>query len=72
MRRSTDSRLLRKQSHSTLEAMEDVREMEGVPNAVSNSIKYMEPNRDRALGVSDRTGRHFDEVADESSEGPGD
>ena len=60
MRRSTDNKLIKKHSGPTRDAIQDVREMEGV--------KYMEPNRDRALGESDRTGRHFDANTDEGVE----
>ena len=31
-----------------------------------NDIRYVGANRDRALGESDRTGRHYDEVSVES------
>ena len=31
-------------------------------------IKYVDPNRDRALGNADRTGRHFDELPEDSDE----
>ena len=48
------------------DAMEDIRNMSGDPDELRNNIRYMEPNRDRALGEADRTGRHFDEDLDES------
>ena len=48
------------------DAMEDIKEMESSPNMSRNDIRYVDPNRDRALGDADRTGRHFDE----SHEGP--
>lgn len=31
-------------------------------------IKYVDPNRDRNLGNADRTGRHFDELPDDSDD----
>jgi hypothetical protein len=44
------------------DAMEDIQELRSTPN--SGEISYREPNRDRALGEADRTGRHFDELID--------
>lgn len=42
-------------------AMDDIKELEGSSTPIHNEIQYREPNRDRALGDADRTGRHFDE-----------
>ena len=44
------------------DTMDDIKELAGSPAAIHNDIHYREPNRDRALGESDRTGRHFDEA----------
>jgi hypothetical protein len=44
--------------------MEDIKEMSGNPKPIRNDIRYMEPNRDHALGETDRTGRHYDENAE--------
>ena len=41
--------------------MEDIKVLSGAPNPLHNDIHYMGPNRDRALGKADRTGRHYDE-----------
>jgi hypothetical protein len=41
------------------ESMEDIRERQASPGP--GEIRYRDPNRDRALGEADRTGRHFDE-----------
>jgi hypothetical protein len=43
------------------DTMDDIRELNDSPTAIHNEIQYREPNRDRALGDADRTGRHFDE-----------
>jgi hypothetical protein len=53
------------------ETMDDIREAGDSPTAIHNTIRYREPNRDRALGDADRTGRHFDEeeAADDTSKG---
>jgi hypothetical protein len=50
------------------DAMQDIQDMSGDPKAVRNEIRYMEPNRDRALGEADRTGRHFDEEVEEPAD----
>ena len=66
-------KLDKKHPATARDAMEDINEISGDPRAVRNEIRYMEPNRDRALGQNDRTGRHFDEqrdVADEGAEAP--
>lgn len=64
--RPTPGKLVKKHQQATRDAMEDIRDMSGDPKTVRNNIRYMEPNRDRALGEVDRTGRHFDEDVDES------
>ena len=48
--------------------MDDIRELEGSPNSSHNEIQYREPNRDRARGEADRTGRHFDEESPDAPE----
>ena len=42
------------------ETMDEIREAGDSSTAIHNEIRYREPNRDRALGDADRTGRHFD------------
>jgi len=44
--------------------MEDIKELSGEATPIHNEIQYREPNRDRALGDADRTGRHFDEASE--------
>ena len=44
------------------------RRLRGSPPPIHNEIQYREPNRDRALGEADRTGRHFDEAAETPDE----
>ena len=53
--RPKPGKLDRKHPETTRDVMEDIKDM---------NVRYMEPNRDRALGEADRTGRHFDEDAD--------
>ena len=48
--------------------MDDIKDISSDPKAVRNGIRYMEPNRDRALGAADRTGRHYDEIASVEAE----
>ena len=43
------------------DVLEDIQELESTPQPTHNDIKYLDPNRDRAVGDADRTGRHFDE-----------
>lgn len=50
MRSNKPARLDKKHPAAARDAMEDSKDV----------IRYMEPNRDRALGSNDRTGRHFD------------
>ena len=43
------------------DSMEDIREFQSSSNTGnSGEVRYRDPNRDRALGEADRTGRHFD------------
>jgi hypothetical protein len=52
--------------------MDELRDRETTPNAPLNDIKYVDPNRDRAIGDADRTGRHFDEFQEASEDGEAD
>jgi hypothetical protein len=54
------SKLDRKHPEAARDAMEDIKDFAGDPRPVRNEIKYVRANRDRALGESDRTGRHYD------------
>ncbi len=58
--------------HSTVQrdAMEEVLglDQETSPEPPHTEIKYVAPNRDRALGDADRTGRHFDELPEDSDD----
>ena len=60
--------------HSAIQrdAMEDIKERESAPQHTHNDIKYVDPNRDRAVGNADRTGRHFDEFVEASEDGEAD
>ena len=61
---------LAKPKHSDVQrdTMDDIKELGGSPPPIHNEIQYREPNRDRALGEADRTGRHFDEAAETPDE----
>jgi hypothetical protein len=48
------------------DAMEEVLERETSPEGPHHEIKYVDTNRDRAVGDADRTGRHFDELHEDS------
>jgi hypothetical protein len=61
--RSKPSKTDRKHPEAARDTVEDIKDITGDPRAVQNEIKYTNANRDRALGESDRTGRHFDEDA---------
>ena len=58
--------------HSSVprDAMNEVLELEQEtsPDPPHTEIKYVDPSRDRALGDADRTGRHFDELAEDSDD----
>jgi hypothetical protein len=47
------------------DAMDDIRDVQSSPQ--SGDVHYRDPNRDRSLGEADRTGRHFDEEADDET-----
>ena len=70
MRPIKSSKLDRKHPQTSRDAMEDVKNIVGEPNPIRNDIKYVNANRDRALGEADRTGRHYDaEVLPAEDEG---
>ena len=69
MQRSKPENLDRpKHPDAQRDAMEDIQELASSPRTIRNDIKYVDPNRDRALGDADRTGRHFDESPAENEE----
>jgi hypothetical protein len=57
----------RKHPDIARDAMEDIKILSGTPNPLHSDIRYSRPNRDRALGEADRTGRHYDEHIDEGA-----
>jgi hypothetical protein len=63
---------MKRHSDSQRDAMEDIKELESAPRSAHNDIKYVDPNRERAVGDADRTGRHFDEVVEASEDGEAD
>jgi len=71
MRLIKPGKLDRQHPEAARDAMEEIKELSGDPRPVQNEIRYMNANRDRALGEADRTGRHYDEetgdVMDEGS-----
>jgi len=62
------SKLDRKHPEAARDAMEDIKDFAGDRRPVRNEIKYVGANRDRALGESDRTGRHYDHDGKTASE----
>jgi hypothetical protein len=60
--RPKPGKLAGKHPQVTRDALEDTND---------RNIRYMEPNRDRALGAADRTGRHYDENASNDVEDEG-
>jgi hypothetical protein len=48
--------------------MEDIKELDSTLQFTHNETRYVAPNRDRAVGDADRTGRHFDEVVDDAKD----
>jgi hypothetical protein len=60
--RPKPGKLDKKHPQATRDALEDIQD---------TNIRYMEPNRDRALGEADRTGRHYDENAPNAIEAEG-
>jgi hypothetical protein len=63
---------MKRHSDIQRDAMEDIKELESAPQSTHNDIKYVDPNRDRAVGDADRTGRHFDEFVEASEDGEAD
>lgn len=63
MRSTNSGKLDRKHPEIARDAMEDIKDLSAEPKAVQNDIRYVNANRDRALGEADRTGRHYDEEA---------
>jgi hypothetical protein len=66
MRPNKPGKLDRKHPETARDAMEDIKDLSGDPKPVQNDIRYVNANRDRALGEADRTGRHYDEDAGEA------
>jgi hypothetical protein len=65
MRPAKPGKLERQHPEAARDAMDEIKELSGDPKAVQNDIRYMNANRDRALGEADRTGRHYDEETGE-------
>ena len=61
MRSNKPGKFDRKHPEAARDAMEDIKDITGDPKAMQNDIRYVNANRDRALGEADRTGRHYDE-----------
>jgi hypothetical protein len=51
------------------DAMEDIKELQASTSGTPGEVRYRDPNRERALGNADRTGRHFDEEMEMENEG---
>jgi hypothetical protein len=71
MRPTKPGKLDKKHPEAARDAMEDIKDLSGDAKPVQNDIRYVNANRDRALGEADRTGRHYDEepgAPDEGSE----
>ena len=60
------NRNLKKHAQVQRDALEDIREAGPSANAEYSRAVYSNPNRDRAVGSADRTGRHFDEERDKA------
>jgi hypothetical protein len=58
----------RKHPEPARDAMDAIRDLSGDAKPVHNGIRYMGGNRDRALGESDRTGRHYEEESTEAQD----
>ena len=61
MRANKPDKLDRKHPDVARDAMEDIKDLSADPKPMQNDIRYVNANRDRALGEADRTGRHYDE-----------
>jgi hypothetical protein len=68
MRPSKPRKFDRQHPEAARDAMEEIKDLAGDPKAVQNDIRYMNANRDRALGEADRTGRHYDEETGEETD----
>lgn len=71
MRRTKPDKPNLQHPETARDAMDDIKDLSGDPKAVQNDIRYMNANRDRALGEADRTGRHYDEETGEAAEETG-
>ena len=61
MRTNKPNKLDRNHPDVARDAMDDIKDLPGNPKPMQNEIRYVNANRDRALGETDRTGRHYDE-----------
>jgi hypothetical protein len=68
MRQTKPGKFDRQHPAVARDAMDEIKDLSGDPKAVQNDIRYMNANRDRALGEADRTGRHYDEETDERTD----
>ena len=64
--RPKPGKLDKKHPQATRDAVEDIKDISGDARPLNNDIRYVNQNRDRALGEADRTGRHFDEEVEAS------
>jgi len=69
MPRSKPTNSIKKHPAVQRDAIDDIRERETSPAPPHNDTSYENPNRDRAVGHADRTGRHFDDFVEASEEG---
>ena len=69
MRPMKPGKLDTKHPEAARDAMEDIKDLSGDPKPVQKDIRYVNANRDRALGEADRTGRHYDEKTSAPDEG---
>jgi hypothetical protein len=67
MRPTEPSKFDKQHPEAARDAMDELKDLSGDPKAVQNDIRYMNANRDRALGEADRTGRHYDEETGEAT-----
>jgi len=68
MRPTKPNKFDRQHPEAARDAMDEIKDLSGDPKAVQNDIRYMNANRDRALGETDRTGRHYDEESVEAKD----
>ena len=57
---------MRKQHTAARDAIDDIKETLQDPKPIHNGVRYVGANRDRAVGSSDRKGRHYDEISEEA------